>query len=359
MMALKDLMSALGSTNIDCRQDGAKLTDARRDYYLFNTHIAGIENADAILIVGSNPRREAPVLNARIRKAWNQNGARIGLIGTETDLTYPLTHLGTGPASLQDAEKFFEGAKYPIVIVGQAALSRPDGASILAATWAFASKVGALTAEWHGFNVLHTAAARVGALDLGFLPGANGKSLDAMLDGGVDLLFLLGADEFDLKKIGDGTFVVYQGHHGDAGAARADAILPGAAYTEKPGTYVNTEGRVQRGFMATYPPGEAREDWKIVRALSARLGVTLPYDTIEALRARMERANPVFADIGFVPRFGCSDTAGPPGDIAGVTDAPFVPKIEHYHRTDTISRASPTMAACVAALEPAPAMAAE
>jgi NADH-quinone oxidoreductase subunit G len=359
MMALKDLMTALGSPNIDCRQDGAKLTNARRDHYTFNTQIAGIEDADAILIIGSNPRREAPVLNARIRKAWNHNGARIGLIGAEPDLTYPLTHLGVGPGAFADGEAFLKGAKKPMVIVGQGALSRPDGAAVLAAAWTIAERAGALTADWHGFNVLHTAAARVGALDLGFLPGPHGKSADAMLD--LDVLFLLGADEFDVKKIGSGTFVIYQGHHGDAGAARADVILPGAAYTEKSGTYVNTEGRVQRGFMAMYPPGDAREDWKIIRALSARLGHPLPYDTIEALRARLEQVNPVFANIGFLPRFGCADTSGPPnGSPTGTTDdVPFRPVIKHYHQTDPISRASPTMAACVAALEPSPAMAAE
>ena len=177
--------------------------------------------------------------------------------------------------------------------------------------WRLAASVGALTPEWHGFNVLHTAAARVGALDLGFVPGANGKSLAQMLDGGVDVLWLLGADEFDTARIGANTFVVYQGHHGDAGAARADVILPGAAYTEKPGTYVNTEGRVQRGFLAVYPPGEAREDWKILRAFSETVGHTLPYDTIDALRARLEQVNPVFGRVGFLPRFGCTDQSGP------------------------------------------------
>jgi len=359
MLALKELMTALGSQNVDCRQDGAKLTNARRDFYTFNTHIAGIEDADAIVIVGSNPRREAPVLNARIRKAWNQSGTKIALIGTETDLTYPLTHLGTGPAAFADGEKFLSGAKKPVVIVGQGALRRADGAAVLAECWAIAARAGALTAEWHGFNVLHTAAARVGALDLGFVPGPNGKAVEAMME--LDVLWLLGADEFDTTKIGAGTFVIYQGHHGDAGAARADVILPGAAYTEKPGTYVNTEGRVQRGFMATHPPGEAREDWRIVRALSARLGHTLPYDTIEALRARLEQVNPVFANVAFLPRFGCADSTGPSG--GAVSDAPFAPVIGHYHQTDPISRASPTMAACVAALEPTaaqgPAMAAE
>jgi NADH-quinone oxidoreductase subunit G len=355
MLALKDLMAALGSANLDCRQDGAQLTNARRDYYTFNTQIAGIEEADAILIIGSNPRREAPVLNTRIRKAWHQNGAKVGLIGAETDLTYAVTHLGTGPAAFADGEAFLRDAKRPMVIVGQGALCRPDGAAVLAAAWAIAARAGALTAEWHGFNVLHTAAARVGALDLGFLPGPHGKNLDAMLD--LDVLWLLGADEFDTKRIAAETFVIYQGHHGDAGAARADVILPGAAYTEKPGTYVNTEGRVQRGFMATHPPGQAREDWKIIRALSARIGHTLPYDTIEALRARLEQVNPVFANLGFLPHFGCTDTAGPAAGLVG--DAPFEPRIRHYHQTDPISRASPTMAACVAALHPAPAMAAE
>ena len=355
MLALKDLMTALGSPNIDCRQDGAKLTNARRDYYTFNTQIAGIEEADAILIIGSNPRREAPVLNARIRKAWSQSGAKIGLIGAETDLTYPLSHLGTGPSAFADGEAFLKSGKRPMVIVGQGALTRADGAAVLAAAWGIAARAGALTAEWHGFNVLHTAAARVGALDLGFVPSPNGKSVEAMLD--LDVLWLLGADEFDTKKIAAGTFVIYQGHHGDAGAARADVILPGAAYTEKSGTYVNTEGRVQRGFMATHPPGESREDWKIIRALSARIGHTLPYDSIEALRARLEQVNPVFANISFLPRFGCTDTTGPRG--GATEDVAFAPRIKHYHRTDPISRASPTMAACVAALEPAPAMAAE
>ncbi|MGA3004471.1 MAG: NADH-quinone oxidoreductase subunit NuoG [Acetobacteraceae bacterium] len=355
MLALKDLMAALGSPNLDCRQDGAQLTNARRDYYTFNTQIAGIEDADAILIIGSNPRREAPVLNARIRKAWHQNGAKIGLIGAETDLTYPLTHLGTGPAAFADGETFLANTKHPMVIVGQGALRRPDGAAVLAAAWGIAARTGALTAEWHGFNVLHTAAARVGALDVGFLPGPHGKSLNAMLD--LDVLWLLGADEFDTKRIAAETFVIYQGHHGDAGAARADVILPGAAYTEKSGTYVNTEGRAQRGFMATHPPGEAREDWRIIRAFSARIGHTLPYDTIEALRTRLEQVNPVFANIGFLPHFGCTDTTGPTGGV--VSDAPFQPVIRHYHQTDPISRASPTMAACVAALQPTPAMAAE
>src|SRR6185437_15682257 len=367
MLALKDLFTALGSANLDCRQDGARLDAARRDFYTFNTSIAGIEEADAILIVGSNPRKEAPILNARIRKAWLAAGMPIGLIGAEADLTYPVTPIGAGPSALtalHDGTHAFAAklrdAKKPLIIVGQGALARPDGSAVLAAAWRLAAQVGALTAEWHGFNVLHTAAARVGALDLGFVPGPRGKSLDAMLGGGVDLLWLLGADDFDMARIGAETFVVYQGHHGDAGAHRADVILPGAAYTEKSGTYVNTEGRVQRGARAVYPPGQAREDWRILRAFSEQIGRTLPYDTIEALRARLEQANRVFSRIGYLPRFGCSDLSGPAGDPAALSDAPFVPAIEDYYQTDPISRSSPTMVACTdAANAPATLEAAE
>ena len=257
-----------------------------------------------------------------------------------------------------DFTKALREAKKPMIIVGQAALARPDGSAVLAASWRLAASVGALTPEWHGFNVLHTAAARIGALDLGFVPGANGKSLAQMMDGGVDVLWLLGADELDTARIGANTFVVYQGHHGDAGAARADVILPGAAYTEKSGTYVNTEGRVQRGLLAVYPPGEAREDWKIVRAFSEMVGRTLPYDTLDALRARLEQVNPVFSRIGFLPRFGCSDQSGPAGDPAALSDAPFVPAITNYYQTDPISRASPTMASCTATFAATPLVAA-
>jgi NADH-quinone oxidoreductase subunit G len=218
-----------------------------------------------------------------------------------------------------------------------------------------AAHVGALTQDWHGFNVLHTAAGRVGALDLGFLPGPNGKAADAMLAGGVDLLWLLGADGFDPARIAAGTFVVYQGHHGDAGAQRADVILPGAAYTEKSATYVNTEGRAQRGFRAVYPPGDAREDWTILRAFSAVIGKTLPYDTIEAVRARLEQVNPVFGRVGSLNRFGCTDHTGPVGDPAVLSDAPLTSTVANYYVTDPISRSSPTMAACVEAqATPAP-----
>jgi NADH-quinone oxidoreductase subunit G len=361
MVALKDLMAALDSPNLDCRQDGAALDASRRDFYTFNTSIDGIEEVDALLIIGSNPRREAPLINARIRKRWLHGGMKIAAIGEPADLTYPVQWLGNAPALI--AQNVFvetlKSAKRPMLIVGQGALARPDGAAILAACWKLAAATGMLTADWHGFNVLHTAAARVGALDLGFLPGPGGKNFGQMMGGGVDLLWLLGADEFNTARIGTNTFIVYQGHHGDRGAARADVILPGAAYTEKHGTYVNTEGRVQRSGFAVYPPGDAREDWKILRAFSEIAGKRLPYDDLDGVRAGLEAVNPVFARRDILPRFGCSDQTGPAGDAAALSDAPFASPIGNYYQTDPISRASPTMAECTATLTPTLAQAAE
>jgi NADH-quinone oxidoreductase subunit G len=276
-------------------------------------------------------------------------GCPIGLVGEAADLTYDVTMAGAGPDALAgDFGQVLRDAQKPMLILGQGALARQDGAAVLASAWKLAADVGALLPEWHGFNVLHTAAARVGALDLGFIPGPGGKRLAQMLAGGVDLLWLLGADEFPTARIGASTFVVYQGHHGDAGAARADVILPGAAYTEKHGTYVNTEGRVQRGFLAVYPPGDAREDWKILRAFSQVIGHPLPYDDLEALRRRLEQVNPVFGRVGFLPRFGCTDRTAPAGDPAALGATPFVAAVTNYYQTDPISRASPTMAECTA-----------
>jgi NADH-quinone oxidoreductase subunit G len=366
MMALRDLLSSLGSKNFDCRQDGAKLDAGRREFYLFNSTIAGIDAADAVLLIGTNPRHEATVLNARLRKRYlaTQGHLPIGVFGTAADFTYKFTHLGDGPNGLAalHAEdhafgKILRAAERPLVIVGQGALARDDGAAVLAASWGVAAAIGALTPDWHGFNVLHTAAARVGALDLGFVPGPGGLDLAGMLGGGVDLLWLLGADEFDTARIGAETFVVYQGHHGDRGAARADVILPGAAYTEKDGTYVNTEGRVQRGYRALLPPGDAREDWRILRAFSATIGHALPYDTIEALRARLEQANAVFGRVGLA-RFGANDLSGPAGG-GDVGDAAFSYAVQKYFLTNAISRASPTMLECTQVAERPFAMAAE
>ena len=359
MVALKDLLASLGSANVDCRQDGAALDASRREFYLFNSSVAGIEDADAILLVGTNPRRESPVLNARIRKRWLAGGCRIGTIGALPGAIYDVTSLGEGPQALADLGDFRQvltDAKRPMIIVGSAATARPDGAAVLAAAWSLAAEIGAIGADWHGFNVLHSAASRVGALDIGFVPGPGAKPMADMLGGGVDLLWLLGADEFDTARIGPDTFVVYQGHHGDRGAARADVILPGAAYTEKSGTWVNTEGRVQRGFLSCQPPGEAREDWAILRAFSAVIGKNLSYDTLDGVRARLEQISPVFR--WSFSRTANDDAKGPAGSGSLGAEA-FAPAIADYYLTNPIARASAVMAECSKLFAAPTAMAAE
>jgi len=356
MMALKDLMAALGSPNTDCRQDGAKLDPGCRAGYLFNTTIAGIDKADACLLIGSNPRREAPVLNARLRKRFLAGGFAIGVIGPNDDLTYPYEHLGDDSAALRQIgsgrhpfAKILKDAEKPMLILGQGALARPDGAAVLALAREIAESRGMIDekADWNGFNVLHTAAARVGGMDLGFVPGPGGRDVAGVLAGvqerQIEVVYLLGADEIDMAGL-DGAFVIYQGHHGDAGAHRADVILPGAAYTEKNGTYVSTEGRVQRTGLAIYPPGDAREDWTIIRALSAVLGHTLPYDDLDTLRGRLLQTSEAFLKLDKVTtaKWGAFGKAGEIGQ------APFRSPIDNFYMTDPISRASKTMAECTA-----------
>ncbi len=352
MFALKQLMTALGSPHLECRQDGARLDPSARAGYLFNTTIAGIEGADAILLAGTNPRREAPVLNARIRKRWLAGGLEIGLVGEHHDLSYPYRHLGDAPdvlfRILEGEHAFAEvlrSAGSPMLVLGMAAFARDDGEAVHALGRSIAETFGMVRAGWNGFNVLHTAASRVGALDLGFVPRSGGRDMagivEGVADGSLDLLWLLGADEVAGNLPGD-TFVVYQGHHGDRGAHRADVILPGAAYTEKDGLYVNTEGRVQAGIQAAFPPGQAREDWRIIRALSERLGHRLEYDSLGDLRRALVAAHPVFAALDrpqqaeWLP-FG---TEGP------VDALPFGSAIANFYMTDPISRCSAVMAEC-------------
>ena len=354
MVALKDLMAALGSPNIDCRQDGAKLEGGPRGSYIFNPGIRGIDQADAILLIGTDPRREAPVLNARIRKRYLHRPCTIASIGPLADLTYPVERLGAGPATLRELVDgklgYFEklkAAKHPLIIVGMAALAREDGAAVLALARELADKLGAVRDDWNGFALLHTAAARVGGLDLGLVPGEGGRDVAAILAGcqarEIEVVYLLAADEIDTERLGK-AFVIYQGHHGDAGAHRADVILPGAAYTEKPGTYVNTEGRVQLALRAVYPPGDAREDWAILRALSERLGKTLPYDTLGQVRSRLVTVNRSFAALDQQQ----AGSWGSFGKTGSVSDAPFVSPIPNFYMTCPISRASRTMAECTA-----------
>jgi NADH-quinone oxidoreductase subunit G len=358
MFALKDLLARLGSANFDCRQDGTAL-DPRwgRASYLFNATIPGIDEADGLMIVGANPRKEAPVLNARIRRRWRTGGLKIGVIGERADLTYDYAYLGAGPETLASfVDHPPARLNRQIWLVGQGALARPDGAAVLSAVAKSAVSTGAVIDGWNGFSVLHSAAARVGGLDIGFVPGDNGLTAAAMASGGVDVLFLLGADEVEVESR---AFVVYIGTHGDRGAQRADVILPGAAYTEKSGIYVNTEGRVQMADRAAFPPGDAREDWAILRALSEVVGSKLPYDSLAQLRGALFKAFPHLGRIGAV-------TPGNPDDIrtlaahgGALAKAPFRSPVEDFYLTNPIARASAVMAECSALAERAAATAAE
>jgi NADH-quinone oxidoreductase subunit G len=352
MYALKELLTGLGATSLDCRQDGARLDPGCRAGYLFNTTIAGIERADVCLLVGANPRWEAPLINARLRKRYLRGGFRVGAIGPAHDLTFPVERLGeSGEAltALAHGEgawaELLRAAEAPMIVLGQGALARLDGARVLGAGRAIAETFGMVRPEWNGFNVLHRAAARVGGLDLGFVPGPGGRDVAGILEGcrsgAIELLYLLGADEVDLADTGS-AFVVYQGHHGDRGAARADVVLPGCAYTEKDAIYVNTEGRVQLARKAVFPPGEAREDWAILRALSGALRRPLSFDSLSELRHMMRAAHPVFGDIDHIAPapWGAFGETGPVGS------EPFAYPVADFYRTDPISRASPTMAQC-------------
>ncbi|WP_442583272.1 NADH-quinone oxidoreductase subunit NuoG [Mesorhizobium sp. ASY16-5R] len=355
MYALKLLTESLGSKNIDCRQDGAALDPSLgRGSYIFNPTIEGIEQADALLIIGANPRYEASVLNARIRKRSRMAGPfPVAVIGEAVDLRYPHEVLGAGPDTLKDLAagngKFFEvlkNAKHPMIIVGQGALARPDGAAVLGLAAQLATAVGAIAEGWNGFAVLHNAAARVGGLDIGFVPGEGGKDVAGML-GGSDVLFLLGADELDLSRAGD-AFVVYIGTHGDKGAHRADVILPAAAYTEKSGTYVNTEGRVQQTSRAGFAPGDAREDWAILRALSDVLGKKLPFDSLAQLRAKLHAEHPHLAAIDEILAGSADDVANAAKLGGSPGKAGFVSPVEDFYLTNPIARASAVMAECSA-----------
>jgi NADH-quinone oxidoreductase subunit G len=357
MFALKLLAERLGSPNIDCRQDGAKLDPTLgRATYVFNSTIEGIDRADAFLLVGTNPRHEAPVLNARILKRIRQSQARppVGLIGEEADLTYAYDYLGAGPETLAKVAdgshsflKKLEGAERPILMVGQAALARTDGAAVLALAAKAAMTMGAIKPGWNGFNILHHAAARVGGLDIGFVPHDRGLDVEGMLDaasaGKLDVVYLLGADEIDMERLGN-AFVIYQGSHGEQGAHRADVILPGAAYTEKSAIYVNTEGRPQMTARAVFPPGEAREDWKIIRALSGVLGKPLPFDSATELRAKLFEAHPHLALLDLVEPADSAAVERLAQKPARADKERFGHAIDDYYLTNPIARASAIMA---------------
>ncbi|MEZ5690331.1 MAG: NADH-quinone oxidoreductase subunit NuoG [Rickettsiales bacterium] len=358
VMALRDLLDSLEITNRDCRQDGAMFDTSSRSNYLFNTTISGLEQADVILMIGANPRKEASLVNARIRKAYLKGGVSVYSIGSADNFNYPVQSFGNNPRSLSDISygthplcDILEQAKNPVIILGASAIAREDGMAIFSAIKSISKKYGVIRDDWNGLNMLHHAAGRVGALDLGFVPEKGGRNIAEIFSGcvadneeeRVKFVYLLGADEFDMALLGN-AFIVYQGHHGDDGAHRADVILPSAAYTEKEATYVNLEGRVQRTKRAVFPVGQAKEDWTIIRALSDYVGKPLPYDNIHQLRVRMEEIAPHFAKIGEIVPAPCSTLHI--SHSTHISSEPFAEFITNFYMTDPISRASKTMAEC-------------
>jgi NADH-quinone oxidoreductase subunit G len=349
MAAFKDLLASLGSSRVECRQDGALIETRSRGDYLLGSGLAGLEQADVVLLVGADPKREAPLANVRLRKAVVKHRARMFGIGPEVDLSYKVAWLGNDAALLgalpEAVLEAFSKAERPAIVLGMGALRAPG---VWAAAQALARTHNVVREGWNGWNLLHTAAARVGGLDLGLVSegGVAGILHDAAA-GALRAVFLLGADEIDTSALAN-SFTVYVGTHGDAGVRYADVILPGAAYAEKHGTWVNMEGRVQRGLRAVFPPGDAREDWTIFRALSAVLGAALPYDDLGSLRARIATGWPHLGAVGALP-------ADVPDFAPPMLGCPMVPpsgelqtSIDNYYLTNAVARASETMAECVA-----------
>ncbi|ORX96576.1 NADH-quinone oxidoreductase [Basidiobolus meristosporus CBS 931.73] len=356
MVALKDLFNRLGSENltIDSPLDGntpAHGVDIRSNY-LFNSTLAGVDEADVVLLVGTNPRHEAPTLNTRLRRNYLHNGLDIGIVGQPHDLTYDYDHIGDNAIAI---EKLLSGehpfakrlaeAKKPMIIVGSGISEHKDASATFKSLSQFVQKNQSKFFQegWNGFNVLQRAASRAGAFDIGFVPQAEPTP--------AKFVYLLGADEIQSSDIPKNAFVVYQGHHGDAGAHLADVILPGAAYTEKTATYINTEGRAQLTRAAVSPPSGAREDWKIIRALSEVAGATLPYDDVTTLRERMGDIAPHLVRYESVEptsqaNLGLDQLTKLQASVKGDT---FTTVIKDFYMTDAISRASSTMAKCSAA----------
>jgi NADH-quinone oxidoreductase subunit G len=327
VFSLKTLVEGLGGS-VECRTDGARLPIGNRSAYAGTARIEDIDTADAILLVGTNPRVESPVLNARIRKAWSR-GANVGLVGEAVDLTYDYTHIGTDRAALtsllsQDVSGL--AGKKTLVIVGQGALNEADGEAVLATAQAAGAMTGA------GLLILHTAASRVGAMDVGAVTEGG---LAAATEG-AEVIYNLGADEVEIAA---GPFVIYQGSHGDRGANRADIILPGAAWTEENGLFVNTEGRPQLAQRAGFAPGEAKENWAILRALSAEVGAQLPWDSLAALRKALIAAHP---HLGRIDEVAVNDAQ--PLALRDMGKATFRNAIKDFYLTNPVARASAVMA---------------
>ncbi|KAF2797267.1 NADH-quinone oxidoreductase [Melanomma pulvis-pyrius CBS 109.77] len=359
LVAMKDLANKLGSDNLALDQPGGSEPIAHgidvRSNYAFNSKIYGVEEADAILLIGTNPRHEAAVLNARIRKQWLRSDLEIGLVGEDFESTFEYEKLGASATDLKTAlagpfGKKLAAAKRPIIIVGSGVTEHADAKSIYEQVGAFVEKNKAnfQTPEWNGYSVLQRTASRTGAYEVGFtVPSPTVASTTPKF------IWLLGADEINEAELPKDAFIVYQGHHGDRGAQLADVVLPGAAYTEKGVTFVNTEGRVQLTRNAVSLPGASREDWKIIRAASEYLGAELPYDDVEALRERMEEISPALRRYDIVEPVALPSLSKvqlvDQNKGSKASSEPLKKAIENFYFTDSISRNSPTMARCSAA----------
>ncbi|KAF9196904.1 NADH dehydrogenase (ubiquinone) 78K chain precursor, 5-prime end [Haplosporangium sp. Z 27] len=355
LVALKDLVNTLGSENVtvdNYRQDSLAHGTDFRSNYLLNSTIAGIERADALLLIGTNPRHEAAVMNARIRKSFVYNGLNIGLVGAPVDLTYDYEHIGADTSSLEaiiSGKHAFSNqlanAKNPMIIIGSGVTDLPDSEYVFSSVSKIVDqhKDKFFQADWNGYNVLQRAASRAAAYDIGFAPQSKET-------GKTSVVYLLEADEISPSDIPKDAFVIYQGHHGDVGAQYADVILPGATYTEKNATYVNTEGRPQMTRAAVPPPGAAREDWKIIRAISEVAGVTLPYDDVHQVHDRLRDIAPHFANYNIIEPSSIAIAALGISALkktgAQSAKTSFTPVISDYYMTDSITRASSTMAKC-------------
>lgn len=356
LIALKEMVNRLGSGDLRSEAGFHDLDADVRSNYLFNSTFQGVDHADAILLIGTNPRIEAPVLNARLR-AQATVGVPVAVIGEPVDLTYKYEHLGQGADAVDALTKAgsewlakLKDAKNPMIIVGAGTLKREDRDAVLAKIHKLVEKANIVRDDWNGYNVLHDSASRVAALDLGFLPSARARASKTA----PKVVFLLGSDDYDEADVPSDAFVIYQGHHGDRGAARADVVLPGAAYTEKTATFVNTEGRVQSTRSAAPVVANARDDWKVLRALSEVLGVTLPYDTLEGVRARLADVAPHMAKrSGHAvesPIWLNGEYFKAHADRlkkASASKEPLQSGVEQFYMTDAISRASKTMAQCI------------
>jgi len=354
-LLLKELMNGIGSPHTDCRLNNTPFNPTHRENYLFNTAISGIEEADCILLIGTNPRIEAPLINARIYKRYLKGGLTVARIGIDEKLNYPTLELSDNAHLLQDIlndkhpfSKTWKAAKKPMLIIGESTLGRRDNLTIMHTAQQLCKQVNAHNKDWNGYNILHAHASSVGSLDVGFVPGKDGLSTAAILNASqknnIKVILLHGVDCFDRNNFGEETFIIYIGHHGDRGAHAADVILPSTAYNEKTALYVNTEGRVQQANQATPALGFAKTDWKIVKLLADTLGITLPYNNREDILKKLCKINSAFKHIGAL-------TKNTPQDIVlsipeTLSNKPFEPLIKNFYMTDVISKNSAVMAEC-------------